>query len=253
MQNVGNAQAAREHYLEHRPSNLHFLLKKRYEWMNAFIRPEDEAIEFGSGPGFSAQFIQSKNFKMTDVEKYPWVQARVDALNSGYPDESFDVVVACNMIHHLASPVTFIQEIYRLLRPGGRMVIQDVHTSFMMKVMMLLMKHEGWSYQIQVFDPSLVANDPKDPWSANCAIPELLFEDHQKFEENFPGFSVIHDRFCEAFIFPLSGGVIAKKKLFPNLPYGMLRLIDRFDDLLTRAFPDTFALGRQVVLKKGSV
>src|SRR4026209_489132 len=58
------------------------------------------------------------------------LSARVD-LRTGWanalpwPDASFDVVVSCNMFHYITHPVEAVQEMERVLRPGGRIVITD--------------------------------------------------------------------------------------------------------------------------------
>jgi len=41
-------------------------------------------------------------------------------------------------------------------------VIQDLETSLFMRLMLYAMRHEGWSYNIDVFDENAVTNDPKD-------------------------------------------------------------------------------------------
>jgi hypothetical protein len=111
------------------------------------------------------------------------------------------------------------------------------------------MRHEGWSYEVNVFDKNEVANDPSDPWSANCAIPEMLFQDKQYFEHNLPQFRVVHNELTECLIFPLSGGVIARSPTI-LLPVVILKMIDKLDQLLIKLFPTVFALGRKVVLQK---
>lgn len=42
---------------------------------------------------------------------------------AGYPDEYFDVVVMQDVIEHLSDPLGYLQEIYRILRPGGGLYI----------------------------------------------------------------------------------------------------------------------------------
>ena len=42
-----------------------------------------------------------------------------------WPDDSFDVVVSCNMFHYITHPVDAIHEMGRVLRPGGQLVITD--------------------------------------------------------------------------------------------------------------------------------
>jgi hypothetical protein len=68
-----------------------------------------------------------------------------------------------------------MENVGRKLKPGGRIIIQDIYTSTIMKVALRVMRHEGWSEEVNVFDRAAVCNDPDDPWSANCSIPKLLF------------------------------------------------------------------------------
>jgi ubiquinone/menaquinone biosynthesis C-methylase UbiE len=42
-----------------------------------------------------------------------------------WPDASFDVVVSCNVFHYVSNPAPALQEMSRVLAPGGRIVITD--------------------------------------------------------------------------------------------------------------------------------
>jgi len=42
-----------------------------------------------------------------------------DALNLGYPEESFDVVICSHVYEHVVDPVKMLAEIRRVLKPGG--------------------------------------------------------------------------------------------------------------------------------------
>lgn len=54
------------------------------------------------------------------------VELRVGWANElPWPDGAFDVVVSCNMFHYITHPVAAVQEMERVLRPGGRLVITD--------------------------------------------------------------------------------------------------------------------------------
>lgn len=51
------------------------------------------------------------------------------AYSTGLPSESFDIVHMRLLLCHLTDPEKVINEVYRILRPGGAMVCQDLHLS----------------------------------------------------------------------------------------------------------------------------
>jgi ubiquinone/menaquinone biosynthesis C-methylase UbiE len=51
---------------------------------------------------------------------------RVDSKRMPYPDLEFDMVVSNSLVHHLPDPLSFFQEIKRLVRPGGAILIRDL-------------------------------------------------------------------------------------------------------------------------------
>lgn len=250
MSSEGDVVAARDFFYKNTPNNLYFLLQERYDWMNLYISSSDREIyELGAGAGFSKTFIKNSNFKMTDVLDNPWIDMYADALKLPFPENSVDVLICSHMIHHLALPRDFFDQVHRVLKKGGLLLISDIETSgFMMRFLLRMMKHEGWSYDVDVFGQNVV-NDPKDPWSANCAIPEMLFSDKEKFTKNFPGFNIERNELTECIIFPISGGVIAKSPTI-NLPFFILKILRIIDKILIKLFPSFFAMGRRVVLRK---
>ena len=241
---------AREGFLSRRPSNLEYLFRKRYEWMNEYIAGKSTVVDLGCGLGMSREFVRSPNLLLTDINQYPWVDQRVDALSPPFPDNSVDVFICGHIVHHLPHPMLFFDKITRMLKPGGRVLIQELEVSLMFKVLLRLMKNEGWDSTINVFDRGRKCTpNPQDPWSANCAIPHLLFSSSEGFESQIDRLKVVRNELCECLIFPLSGGVLAKVSTV-NLPQFALRAIDKVDDLAIALSPDMFALGRRVVLEK---
>ena len=55
--------------------------------------------------------LPNTNFLVASAEKLP------------FPDDSFDLAVSFETIEHLANPTLFIDELYRVLRPGGSLII----------------------------------------------------------------------------------------------------------------------------------
>lgn len=248
MQSEGDVSAAREAFFASRFRNLDYLLKSRYEWMNNHIQDDWKVIEIGAGAGFSELYLKQKPF-MTDVVKNSWIDGPLDATNMELENQSVDCIIASHNIHHFYSPYKFFRECERVIKPGGCLLIQELNTSLALRVLLRYMRHEGWSYDVDVFDESAIANDPADLWSANCAIPELLFEQEKKFETVFSTLKIELNKKGEFLIFPLSGGVISKTKV-PELPTFLLNIANRIDYLLAGILPSVFAMGRSVVIRK---
>ena len=250
MGHEGDVLNARKVYLSGLNRNLQNLLRNRFLWMNAFLATTDEGVEFGAGIGASRDFIAARRFVLTDFLDSDWIDIKqVDALNSQLPPQSLDFIVASNMIHHLAFPSQFLDECLRILRPEGKLIIQEIHTSFLMRAILRLMRHEGFDETINVFDESKPCNQPEDSWSANCSIPKILFRYHQEFESHFPNWRVVHDRKVEFLQFLNSGGVVAKTHYVPLNPF-FLRIQDQIDRVLCWIAPSMFALQQQIVLQK---
>tara|TARA_Y100000591_G_scaffold323371_1_gene341072 strand:+ start:3539 stop:4366 length:828 start_codon:yes stop_codon:yes gene_type:complete len=249
MKNEGDVVLARKIFLSEKKNNLKFLLYKRFNWMNHYIKKGSRVIDLGSGAGLIEFFIKEK-ILLTDIKMQKFIHKKIDALNIDLPDNSVDVFICTHMIHHISHPVKFLKSLEKKLVDGGLILIQDINTSFFMRVLLYLMKHEGFSYNNNIFDESKAANNSNDPWAANCAIPQLLFQDSKLFEKKVP-LKILKNSLNEFLLLPFSGGVIAKYKTI-QLPIFVLKLIDLFDRIMIYFFPKLFAFGRSVVLKKES-
>ena len=252
MGHEGDVENARKIYIAKTNSNLLHLLKNRFSWMNNFIQTADSGVELGAGIGASREFIDCDSLLLTDFLDSSWLDEKnIDALNTNFNSEKFDFVIASNMIHHLAFPSQFFRECERILKPEGKLIIQEIHSSFMMRIILRIMRHEGFNESIDVFDYRYPCNDPNDPWSANCSIPKLLFKSHKNFEANFPEWEVIYDKKVEFFQFLNSGGVVAKTLYIP-LNKRALQVQDLLDRFICILSSELFPLQRRVVLRKRS-
>jgi SAM-dependent methyltransferase len=248
MSDEGNVENARVRFLKSRFRNLDYLLSTRYSWMNRYIRRGMNVIEIGCGAGLSPLYISEKVL-LTDAADHAWVERFIDATDMALESESVDVLIASHTIHHFYSPARFLDEAARVLRDDGRLLVHEINTSFFMRLLLRIMRHEGWSYDVNVFDRNAVVNDHRDLWSANCATPEMLFADPARFERAFPLLQIELNKPCEFLLFPASGGVIAKAPV-PELPLPILLLINRIDGTLVRLAPRIFAMGRRVVVRR---
>lgn len=251
LRNEEDVESARKLFYEKPTKNLIFLLQNRFVWMSEFIDPQrGSGIEVGAGMGVSKEFIKAKSFLLTDLAEHDWLDFKnIDTFNTPFAENSFDFVVSSNMVHHLSSPIKFLEEMHRILKPNGYLLIQEVNCSLVLRFVLRLMRKEGYSFDEDVFDRQVVFSDRHDLWSANNAIPNLLFDDIDRFKRNVPYFKLIKNEFSECLMFLNSGGVTAKTVCIP-LPYWGLKLVKALDDLLVAFLPQTFALQRRVVLQK---
>ena len=101
MEDEGNLEKARFRFYDEKPTNLIFLLEKRFSWMNKFLHKKEKIYEIGCGAGFSRDFIKNKNLLLTDFNKHKWVDKEVDAMNLPFEKNSVDAFICSHMIHHL--------------------------------------------------------------------------------------------------------------------------------------------------------
>lgn len=110
----------------------------------AAIKPADRVLDAGCGVGGSSIFIaRTVGCKVTGITLSER-QVEQAVINAGknkvesladfqvmnysmtsFPDASFDVVWGCESICYADDKDKFIQEAYRLLKPGGRLVVAD--------------------------------------------------------------------------------------------------------------------------------
>ena len=102
------------------------------------IQPGDCVLECACGTGLLTEVIAQKCARLTATDFAPKMLTRAekncttfsnitfelaDIASLGYPDGSFDAVVAGNVIHLLDDPMKALQELDRVCRPGGRLII----------------------------------------------------------------------------------------------------------------------------------
>ena len=102
------------------------------------IEKGDEVLECACGTGAISVYIapecarlvatdMSKNMLKQTTQKtrdYGNVETRiVDMMHLDYADDSFNKVVAGNVIHLLDNPVDAVAELFRVCKPGGKVII----------------------------------------------------------------------------------------------------------------------------------
>ena len=259
MKKIGDVKNAIEAFKVKKNKNLFFLLNNRFSWMKNFIDENEKGLEVGAGAGFSKyfikilfiNFIKNKDFLISDVQNHNHLDLKnIDAQNTKLDKESFDFIIASNMLHHVPFPLKFLNEMHRILKPGGKLIMQEAYCSLIFQLITIIMKHEGFDFTKNVWSDKESMSDIEDPWAGNIAVPHLIFDDKEKFKIKFQNkFSVKHDKIYECIIFLNSGGVTSKTYYLPmnSLFLKFFNLVDKY---LVKVFPKIFGMGRQIVLQK---
>jgi ubiquinone/menaquinone biosynthesis C-methylase UbiE len=101
-----------------------------------------ELLELGPGPGAATEWLRHRVDRLVALEHEEDAAARLaeryagtnvevvvgSAAEVGYPDESFDTVATCTMLHHVPTRALqdrILAEAFRVLRPGGAFLGSD--------------------------------------------------------------------------------------------------------------------------------
>jgi len=136
----------------------------------------ERVLDLGCGNGRFYQFFSDKNVdyigvdnseKLIEIAKkrYPWGKFQVaDALNLPFPDNFFDKILSIAILHHIPSSeyrIKFLNEIKRVLKPGG---------TLMLTVWYLWQKKTAWEFLLKNIFLKLVGESKLDfsdvfiPW-----------------------------------------------------------------------------------------
>jgi ubiquinone/menaquinone biosynthesis C-methylase UbiE len=104
------------------------------------LRPPDRLLDIGCGTGILLDRLAAIHpaAQLVGMDPVPEMLAAARhrlspaielyhgwAEQLPFADAQFDLVVSCNMFHYIGRPLDALQEIRRVLRPGGRLVITD--------------------------------------------------------------------------------------------------------------------------------
>ena len=108
------------------------------------IQPSDDVLECACGTGLLTEVIAQKCAHVTATDFAPKMLAQAkkncaafgniafeqaDITSLGYPDYSFDAVVAGNVIHLLDDPLKALNELDRVCKPGGMTLLSRMSGS----------------------------------------------------------------------------------------------------------------------------
>jgi SAM-dependent methyltransferase len=192
-------------------------------------------LEVGSGTSPLKQFLS--NVITSDVLNLDYLDLvfdchEIDKLDA-IPDKSVDVITLTNVLHHLKSPIGFLNCAASKLKSGGKVIATEPFFSLLSTPMFKYLHHEPVDFSIS--EPEL--GEVQGPLaSANIALPWLIFfRRHkwlQRLNENFD-VTTVSMRTFSALSYMVTGGISRKLPI----PHFLYRALFSTDLAASRRFP----------------
>jgi SAM-dependent methyltransferase len=160
-------------------------------------------LEVGGGSG---------NFKLfapdtvsSDILPAPWLDLVCDAQQLPFADASFANIVMVDVLHHIASPLRFLAEASRVLRPSGRLIACEPAVTPLSGPFYRLFHDEAVDMSADPFATAVAAD--KNPYDSNQAISTLLTGRYRAAcQRAVPGLALERVEYFSFLAYPLSGG-----------------------------------------------
>jgi len=185
---------------------------------------EGRLLDVGTGFGFFLVEMKKRGWEAAgvDISQKAMDYAR-DVLGltilpgplekADFPDNHFDAVTAFYVVEHLSHPMAFLRECYRILKPGGLLLLRYPHTTPIKNLL------QFFGIKNRLYDLPAHLSDFSPKMIQQC-LEKIGFEKYQHLIGGYtlPGdlgkrtSSILFGGFAEA-LFCLSG----KKFLFPGV------------------------------------
>jgi SAM-dependent methyltransferase len=205
-------------------------------------------LEIGSGTSPLKQFLS--NVVTSDVLDLDYLDLvfdchEIDKLDA-IKDKSIDVITLTNVLHHLKSPIAFLNCAASKLKSGGKVIATEPFFSVLSTPIFKYLHHEPVDFHVS--EPEL--GEVQGPLaSANIALPWLIFfqrrEWLQRLDENF-NVATLSARPYSGLSYMVTGG-ISHRLPIPHLLYRVLFPLDR---AFSHYFPSLCASFFTIVLTR---
>lgn len=211
-------------------------------WVNKlrpFIPRQGTLLEVGSGSGLLRDFIPE--VILSEIVDLPWIDRVVDCMQIPFADGELTGVIGFDLLHHLKQPHLFLNEVSRVLKPGGRVLLIEPYITLFSFLGYKALHHESIYFRDYHLD-----KEGRNPWEGNMALANLVFgRDLKKWGSLHPDLKIIHRELFSFFDFTCAAGF----KPYAYVPHSFFRQLVKVDDYLTWLMP-LIAFRIFVVLEK---
>lgn len=129
-----------------------------------------KVLEIGAG-GYTLSGVFWQEVIASDIEQLVDQDhiLKIDSAKLPFPENTFDLVVAKDSLHHFKDPILSLTEIFRVLRQNGKFIVSEPYWSPLGRFVFRFLHPETWDVNAK----SHVINS-NDPWDGNQALLYLL-------------------------------------------------------------------------------
>ena len=205
--------------------------------------PESTIVELGSGLGNIHEFIPG--CIRTDLFPNPWIDQVENAYRLSFADESISDLILTDVFHHLKYPGTALQELFRVLRKGGRVILLEPCMSALGLLVYGVLHDEpiAVTKEIEWEAPASWSPEQIDYYAAQGNASRVFLG--KRFRHKLGDWQTLKTRRLSAVAYAASGG-FSKPQLYPTSALPLIRKLEMVLDWL----PLLFATRLLVILEK---
>jgi SAM-dependent methyltransferase len=200
-------------------------------------------VELGSGIGKIKSIIPS--CICTDLFPNPWIDQVENAYDLSFQNSSISNLILFDVFHHLKYPGNALDELNRVLKPNGRLIIFEPSISLLGRLIFGLFHKEpiGRLKNIQWNAAGDFKPDKIDYYAAQ-GNAGFVFNTN-RFAHELESWEVIYKKRLSALAYIASGGFSGKA----FYPVSFYHLIKKTETILD-AFPKVFSTRILIILRK---
>jgi len=205
--------------------------------------PGRKIVELGSGLGNIHDVIP--DCIRTDLFPNPWIDQVENAYQLSFTDESISNLILTDVFHHLKYPGTALNELYRVVCKGGRVIMLEPCISALGLLVYGALHVEpiAVTKKIEWLAPEGWSPDNIDYYAAQGNATRIFIG--KKFQPLLKNWRMVKTIRLSAIAYVASGGY-SKPQLYPTALLPLIKKLEKGFDL----FPALFATRLLVVLEK---
>lgn len=205
--------------------------------------PDSKIVELGSGLGNIHDVIPE--CIRTDLFLNPWIDQIENAYKLSFGDESVSDLILTDVFHHLKYPGTALNELHRVLRKGGKVIMLEPCISALGLIVYGALHDEPIAVkkEIEWFAPESWKPENIDFYAAQGNATRIFVQ--SGFRSKLKAWKKIETVRLSAIAYAASGGY-SKPQLYPTALLPNIKKLEKVLDL----FPILFATRLLVILEK---